>query len=206
MSTYYENVDKINSDTEKNDKLNDIIIKAYFVICGIYLIPCIIQAIFFINLYAVIDIIFLALVLFSGYMSCRTRSSKWCILTGLCMIYSIGFGDDNDTFIEKLVYRTGWHDFEINAFLFIPVILLIIFTVYCNQKSKDLKIQHERYIERYHEKEQRREIMERGEKKLREKQNRETEIAGGGMTDFNDSAYSADSGGNNSKKNYMDDI
>lgn len=206
MSSYYENVDKINEDTEKNDRLNDIIIKAYFVVCGIYLIPCIIQAIFFVDIWAVLDLIILALVMFLGYLSCITRNSKWCIVIALAMIFSLGSGLDNDTFIDKIMHNIGWHDFEINGFLFVPVTLLVLLTLYSNIKHKDLKIQHARYIERYREKEQHREIMEKGEQMRLDKQSRESEAAGGGMTELQNSEHSTDNGRNNSKKNYMDDI
>ncbi|MDE6775875.1 MAG: hypothetical protein K2J37_06250, partial [Ruminococcus sp.] len=149
----YETVDEINSKIEKNNDLYDKIFKGYSVICSVYIIPCIIQLFVSMNIFALIDIITVVLVFLSGYFSYCLKSNKWCIVTGFCMMYSIAFGDDNDTFIETLIYRLGWTDFEINSLMFIPTILLMLLTIYCNQKYKDLTVQRRCYIDRYREKE-----------------------------------------------------
>lgn len=140
-------------------------------------------------------------------MSCHSRNNKWCILTALGTIYSIGFGFDNDTFIEKLIYRIGWSNFEINSLLFVPVTLLILLTFYSNQKHKELLVQNSKYVERYREKELRQKRMESGEQKLREMRVQESgklngEMAEAGAPDSGNISGKKDSG----KSSYMDDI
>lgn len=153
MSKYYETAEQINSMIQKNNDLYDKVFKGYLVMCTVYVIPCIIQLFVSINIFAFIDIITVVLVFISGYFSYRLKSNKWCIVTGFCMMYSIAFGDDNDTFIEKLIHRLGWTSFEINSLMFIPTVLLMLLTIYCNQKDKDLNVQRRCYIDRYREKE-----------------------------------------------------
>lgn len=202
MSKYYETVDEINSKIQKNNDLYDKIFKGYLVICAVYVIPCIIQLFVSMSIFALIDIITVVLVFLGGYFSCRLKKNGWCIVTGFCMMYSIAFGDDNDTFIEALIYRLGWTDFEINSLMFIPTILLMLLTIYCNQKDKDLTIQRRCYIDRYREKELIAQRIASVEKTLSNTRGQNEKIYGNNMESFNDSTASA----NSVKNSCMDDI
>lgn len=202
MRKYYETVDQINAEIEKNNDLCDKIFKGYLVICAFYMIPCIIQLFVSVNASAIIDIISVGIVFFSGYFSCRFKINKWCIATGFCMMCSIGFGVENVTLTEKLIHRLlGW-SFEINALMFIPIVLLMLFTIYCNQRDKELKVQQRCYVERYREKELLTHRMESGERMLRNIQEQNKKQYGNNMASLDAPISSADSG----KKSYMDEI
>lgn len=202
MSKYYESVEQINAEIEKNNDLCDKIFKGYLVICAFYIIPCIIQLFVSIDTFAFIDIISVGIVFLSGYFSCRFKNNKWCIATGFCMMYSIAFGVENVTFIETLIYRLFGKNFEINALMFIPIMLLMIFTIYCNQKDKELRIQQRCYAERYREKELLTQRIESGEKMLRNIHEQYKKQYGSNMIPLDAPISSTGS----EKKNYMDEI